>query len=245
MNFSEIEVVHLDKPFKIKDMPLGNKVYVIDDYLETSIHFWLENMIKTANMWSKSNKVRGESKTGLPHHELWGAAYYVGQRKDGSLVRGDCTGLQVIPGKYLNRRICTDFGFKWKRFQYMGMNSQTYGQHGTTHSDCDDDNDWNLSFLYYYNTFWNPAWGGDLRLYNSFQWGIEGREEHVRDNQIGSVEFVPNRLLIFDGRIPHGADAPTERARYADRCSIVLRGDEIELVDSEELFNANDRLYNF
>ena len=225
-------------------MPLGNKVYVIDDYLETSIHFWLENMIKTANMWSKSNKVRGDSKTGLPHHELWGAAYYVGQRKDGSLVRGDCTSLQVIPGKYLNRRICTDFGFKWKRFQYMGMNSQTYGQHGTTHSDCDDDNDWNLSFLYYYNTFWNPAWGGDLRLYNSFQWGIEGREEHVRDNQIGSVEFVPNRLLIFDGRIPHGADAPTERARYADRCSIVLRGDEIELVDSEELFNANDRLYN-
>ena len=245
MNFSEIEVVHLDKPFKIKDMPLGNKVYVIDDYLETSIHFWLENMIKTANMWSKSNKVRGDSKTGLPHHELWGAAYYVGQRKDGSLVRGDCTSLQVIPGKYLNRRICTDFGFKWKRFQYMGMNSQTYGQHGTTHSDCDDDNDWNLSFLYYYNTFWNPAWGGDLRLYNSFQWGIEGREEHVRDNQIGSVEFVPNRLLIFDGRIPHGADAPTERARYADRCSIVLRGDEIELVDSEELYNANDRLYNF
>ena len=245
MNFSEIEVVHLDKPFKIKDMPLGNKVYVIDDYLETSIHFWLENMIKTDNMWSKSNKVRGDSKTGLPHHELWGAAYYVGQRKDGSLVRGDCTSLQVIPGKYLNRRICTDFGFKWKRFQYMGMNSQTYGQHGTTHSDCDDDNDWNLSFLYYYNTFWNPAWGGDLRLYNSFQWGIEGREEHVRDNQIGSVEFVPNRLLIFDGRIPHGADAPTERARYADRCSIVLRGDEIELVDSEELFNANDRLYNF
>ena len=245
MNFSEIEVVHLDKPFKIKDMPLGNKVYVIDDYLETSIHFWLENMIKRANMWSKSNQVRGESKTGLPHHELWGASFYTGQRKDGSLVRGDCTGLQVIPGKYLNRRICTDFGFKWKRFQYMGMNSQTYGQHGTTHSDCNDENDWNLSFLYYYNTFWNPAWGGDLRIYNSFQWGIEGREEHVRDNQIGSVEFVPNRLLIFDGRIPHGADAPTERARYADRCSIVLRGDEIELVDSEEIFNANDRLYNF
>ena len=243
MNFSEIEVVHLDKPFKIKDMPLGNKVYVIDDYLETSIHFWLENMIKTANMWSKSNKVRGDSKTGLPHHELWGAAYYVGQRKDGSLVRGDCTSLQVIPGKYLNRRICTDFGFKWKRFQYMGMNSQTYGQHGTTHSDCDDDNDWNLSFLYYYNTFWNPAWGGDLRLYNSFQWGIEGREEHVRDNQIGSVEFVPNRLLIFDGRIPHGADAPTERARYADRCSIVLRGDEIELVNKEDFYNANDRFH--
>ena len=240
-----LEIVYLDKPFKITKMPLGNKVYVIDNYLETSLHHWIEDRIKTANMWSKSNRVRGQSKTGFPHHELWGAGYYIGQRQDGSLVKGDCTNLQVIPGKYLNRRICTDFGFKWKRFQYMGMNSQTYGQHGTTHADCDERDEWNLSFLYYYNTYWNPAWGGDLRLYDSFQFGIDGREEHVKEHCIGSVEFVPNRLLIFDGRIPHGADAPTERARYADRCSIVLRGDEIELVDSEELYNANDRLYNF
>ena len=56
---------------------------------------------------------------------------------------------------------------------------------------------------------------------------------------------MPNRLLMFDGRIPHGADAPNERARYADRKSIVLRGDEVELVDKEEFYNANDRLYNF
>ena len=61
----------------------------------------------------------------------------------------------VLRGKYLNRRICTDFGFKWKRFQYMGTNSQTFGQHGTTHADCDPNDEWNLSFLYYYNTFWN------------------------------------------------------------------------------------------
>ena len=224
----QIEVSYLDKPFKIKDMPL-DKVYVVDNYLETSLHHWIENYLDTANMWSKSNKVRGQSKTGLPHHELWGAAFFVGQREDGSLIRGDCT----------------NFGFKWKRFQYMGTNSQTFGKHGTTHADCDPNDEWNLSFLYYYNTFWNPAWGGDLRLYNSMQFGIDGREEHVEENCIGSIEFVPNRLLIFDGRIPHGADAPSERARYADRCSIVLRGDEIELVDSEEFYNANDRLYNF
>ena len=245
MNISNVEIIHLDKPFKIRDMPLGEKVYVIDNYLETSVQHWIERIVKQSNMWSKSNKVRGQSKTGLPHHELWGASFYVGQNEDGSLIKGDCTNLQVLPGKYLNRKICTDFGFKWKRFQYMGMNSQTHGQHGTTHADCDIQDEWNLSFLYYYNTFWNPEWGGDLRLYNSMQFGIDGREEHVKENCIGSVEFVPNRLLIFDGRIPHGADAPSERARYADRCSIVLRGDEIELVDSEEFYNANDRLYNF
>ena len=32
-------------------------------------------------------------------------------------------------------------------------NSQTFGQHGTTHADCDPNDEWNLSFLYYYNTF--------------------------------------------------------------------------------------------
>lgn len=241
-----LQVVNIRKAFHIKNMPLGNKVYVIDNYLETSLHHWIERSLKSSGIWSKSNKVRGKHPTGLPHHELWGAAYYTGQKDDGSLIQAEeQDNLSVLPGKYLNRRIQTDFGFKWKRFQYMGMNSQTCGQHGTTHADCDPNDEWNLSFLYYYNTFWNPAWGGDLRLYDSFQFGIDGREEHIKEHSIGNVEFVPNRLLIFDGRIPHGADAPNDRARYADRCSIVLRGDEIELVDTEEFYNANDRLYNF
>ena len=42
-------------------------------------------------------------------------------------------------------------------------------------------------------------------------------------------KFKPNRLLMFDGRIPHGADAPSPKARYIDRKSVVLRGDEIRL----------------
>ena len=49
---------------------------------------------------------------------------------------------------------------------------------------------------------------------------------------------------MFDGRIPHGADAPNSKARYMDRRSIVLRGDEVQLVDEEEMFSANDRFYN-
>ena len=241
----EIEIIKVDRAFRIKDMPLGNKVYVIDNYLETSIHHWLDKSISDAGIWSKTNQVRGASPTGLPHHSLWGASYFVGQEEDGQLKLGECSKLQSLPGKYLNRRICTDFGFKWKRFQYMGMNSQTMGQHGTTHSDCHPLDEWNLSFLYYYNTFWNPSWGGDLRFYDKHQQGIDGRDEHIKNHQVGSVEFVPNRLLMFDGRIPHGADAPKDKDRYASRCSIVLRGDEIELVDKEEFYNANDRLYNF
>ena len=146
--------------------------------------------------------------------------------------------------KWLNRKIMTDFGFKWVRFQYMGTNSQTYCQLGTTHHDCDEQDEFNLSFLYYYNTFWNKEWGGTLRFYDASQQGLIGRDEHIVNHQIAEVDFKPNRLLMFDGRIPHGADAPNERARYADRKSIVLRGDEVELVNKEDFYNANDRFYN-
>lgn len=127
----------------------------------------------------------------------------------------------------------------------MGTNSQTQGLEGTTHADCKKEDEWNLSFLYYYNSYWNSEWGGDLRFYDDVpQQGRMGREEHIKNHQIGSVEFVPNRLVMFDGRIPHGADAPNSKARYMDRRSIVLRGDEVQLVDEEEMFNANDRFYN-
>jgi hypothetical protein len=238
-----LEIVEIDKPFAIKDLPL-DKVYVIDNYLETSVHHWMNQQCGRMN-WSKSNQVQGDHKNGLPHHELWGGSFY---RQEAGRAKIDEreTPLSVIHGRYFNRKICTDFQFKWKRFQYMGLNSQTHGQHGTTHADCDKDDSWNLSFLYYYNTFWNPKWGGDLRFYNDEvrQYGLDGRDEHIKQHSIGSVEFKPNRLLIFDGRIPHGADAPHPRARYADRKSIVLRGDEVELVDKEEFYNANDRLYD-
>ena len=36
--FDSINVEYIDSPFYIEDMPLGNKVYVIDDYLESSLH---------------------------------------------------------------------------------------------------------------------------------------------------------------------------------------------------------------
>ena len=238
-----LEIVKVDKPFAIKDFPLGDRVYVIDDYLETSIHRWIHHKTSEGPRWSKQNQVNARHPTGLPHHQLWGASFMQGvnERKDHNEMEKT-----IEHARWLNRRIQTDFGFKWKRFQYMGTNSQTHGQHGTTHADCAEEDEWNLSFLYYYNTFWNPAWGGDLRFYERgvFQAGLDGRDEHIEKHSIGSVEFVPNRLLMFDGRIPHGADAPNERARYADRCSIVLRGDEIELIEKEELYNANDSLHH-
>ena len=98
------------------------------------------------------------------------------------------------------------------------------------------DDDYNLSFLYYYNTFWNDDWGGTLRFYDEHQQGLEGRNEHIENHQIAEVDFKPNRLLMFDGRIQHGAEAPSEEAKYIDRRSIVIRGDECKLLNREDRY---------
>jgi len=218
----KLDVEYIDKPFHVVELPL-TKIYVIDDYLETSIHHSINDTFTKASIWAKGNEVRGDSPTGLPHHQFWGASFLRGDEEDKNCLRS------LYLAKAFNERIQTDFGFKWIRFQYMGLNSQTQGLHGTTHSDCPQEDAWNLSFLYYYNTFWNSNWGGTLRFYDDHQQGLDGRNEHIQNHQIAEVEFKPNRLLMFDGRIPHGADAPNENARYADRRSIVLRGDEVEI----------------
>lgn len=223
-----LEIEKVDSPFHIRELPL-TKVYVIDNYLERNVWHFLDEAITNASMWSKTNQVQSNSPTGLPHHSFWGASWFRSDEEGNKISDTDVHKPTMYLADMLDKKIQTDFGFVWKKFQYMGTNSQTYGQHGTTHSDCDEKDDWNLSFLYYYNRYWNPHWGGKLRFYDESQRGLDGRDEHIQNHQIGEVDFVPNRLLMFDGRIPHGADAPNERARYQDRRSIVLRGDEVEL----------------
>ena len=88
--------------------------------------------------------------------------------------------------------------------------------------------------MYYTNQFWNPNWGGKLRFYNNHVAG--GILEYMDEYEIGSVDFKPNRLLMFDGRIQHGAEAPSEKAKYIDRRSIVIRGDECRLLNREDRY---------
>ena len=49
-----------------------------------------------------------------------------------------------------------------------------------------------------------------LRIYDEMQQGLHGRANHIKNHQIAEIPFKPNRLVVFDGRIPHGADAPTQ-----------------------------------
>lgn len=235
-----MEIVYIDEPFKIQDLPL-KKVYVLDNWLAQNLHYFYDNQISCSNIWSKTNQVGSDSPTGLPHHSFWGAGFYEGHD---CKSREDMETSHTWFTRYLDRRLQTEFGFKWVRFQYAGLNSQTQGLEGTTHQDCDKNDEWNLSFLYYPNRYWNSSWGGKLRLYDKAQQGLDGREEHIKNHQIGEIEFKPNRLIMFDGRIPHGADAPDPSARYMDRRSLVIRGDEVRLEEEGENYYANDRLSN-
>ena len=49
-----------------------------------------------------------------------------------------------------------------------------------------------IVFLYYVNATWNPEWGGETLLY---------KDNH--SEILFSSPFTPNRVLIFDGEIPH------------------------------------------
>jgi len=219
----QLNVEYIDKPFAITELPL-DRVYVLDNYLPLTVWRKMDQLCTNNMIWSKTNQVGSNSPTGLPSHSFWGSSIFQKGRKPDTIDTGVIHFMDII-----DKKIRNDFGFDWIRFQYMGLNSQTVGCHGTTHSDCDKDDAWNLSFLFYYNSFWNREWGGSLRFYSTPQQGLDGRDEHIENNQLAEVEFKPNRLLMFDGRIPHGADAPKERARYMDRRSLVLRGDEVKL----------------
>jgi hypothetical protein len=220
-----MEICVIDSPVKIEKLPL-DKIYVLDNWLAHPIHKKVDESLKGAR-WGKSNEVRGDDPTGLPMHQFWGASMYCDDNWSDEVDNGI-----ILWSKYLNERVGEDFGFEWENFQYMGGNSQTQGLYGTIHTDCPLDEDQNLSFLYYTNTHWEDHWGGVLRLYETPEDGIETIQGFdLRENgiQIAEVEFKPNRLIIFDGRIPHGADAPNPSARYMDRRSIVIRGDKVKL----------------
>ena len=232
MTLDNVNIHFIDEPFYIQDsFPLENNVYVLDNYLETSLWKTIDNELHRRTAWSKNNQVNGDipNRGGLPNHQLWGCSYFSGvDFKEGY----DNPNKPLM--RWFDRKIRTDFGFDWVRFQYMGGNSQTHGQHGTCHSDASQQDEWSLSFLYYTNSFWNPNFGGRLRFYkDTIPMGILEDMNHL---EIGSVDFVPNRLLMFDGRIPHGAEAPHKNAKYLDRRSIVLRGDEIEVLDEKRRY---------
>lgn len=87
------------------------------------------------------------------------------------------------------------------------INVQYYGCDGTTHSDSSGETEYTV--LVMSNPVWNSSWGGEFQLMKDFE---EVLETH---------KYVPGRVIIFPGYIPHRGLSPKEK--YIYRTSIVYR----------------------
>lgn len=71
-------------------------------------------------------------------------------------------------------------------------NGHTYGSDGTVHTDTTLPNVYTC--IYYPHQNWNPDWGGETMFFNDDKTDV-----------IDCVYPRPNRMVTFDGRIPHVA----------------------------------------
>jgi hypothetical protein len=125
-------------------------------------------------------------------HTLWGKRY-----------------LEDIP-YYINNLISFleyETGVNIHLPEYIGLNGQTNGMDACLHQDCsDEDASKSISFLYYVG---NDDSNGDLIIYNNDREPVE------------RIEYRKNRVVLFDGNIPHSANGPNNNTL---RISFVYRG---------------------
>jgi len=97
-------------------------------------------------------------------------------------------------------------------------NGHTYGCDGAGHTDAKEPH--NYTSVYYPHKFWRPDWAGETVFFNPDKTDI-----------IGCVYPKPNRMVVFDGRIPHVA-------RGVSRICPALR---VTLMFKTDMANAQPR----
>lgn len=98
------------------------------------------------------------------------------------------------------------------------INYYNFATPSTIHTDESMDGK-SYTFMYFPMPQWSPNWGGELLFYSNDQ------QECIK-----GVTVKPNRLILFDGGIPHCAKAPSILAMQAnqDRFSIAYKMIETE-----------------
>ena len=175
-----------------------DRALVFDDFFPPTQLAQLEQWALQTPHWMLTNSAHDEH--GVAQHRIWGASYIH------ALKRGGWPALPPV----LFAAVATVFqrlGVIVTSPEYIGLNGQSRGQNGSTHVDCARDAADQLSLLLYIgeNT------DGDLLLY----------EKDHPERPIDRIAFRPNRVVAFDGSIPHAARAPTDEKF---RMSVIVRG---------------------
>lgn len=209
-----MKIVNHDIATPIRELPIEG-VHVVDNWLPQATHHYVHRLIHSMDMQLTNQVMKSD---GTYAHRFWGTPLFIDGQNDPETYypltnrikeEGYTTKSHVFK-KFMSKLLCNSFEFDWEYLEYMGTNGQTLGLQGTIHQDSNTPN--NISFLYYDETYWDPAWGGQLHFYD------------MNEEKALSIDYIPNRLLFFDGRIRHSADSPIDTT-YQIRTSFVIRGD--------------------
>jgi hypothetical protein len=175
-----------------------DRVLVFDDFFSSTQLSLLERWALQTPHWMLSNSAYNEK--GEAQHRIWGASYIRACKKGGWPALPPLLFAAVAT---LFRRL----GIVITDVRYIGLNGQLRGQDASMHTDCALDAPDQLSILIYIG----EDTDGDLCLFDK-----DGRE-----TLLDRVPFRPNRIVAFDGSIPHRAFAPSNDSF---RMSAIVRG---------------------
>jgi hypothetical protein len=175
-----------------------DRVLVFDEFFSNTQLHVLEQWALQTPHWMLTNSTHDEEGKAL--HRIWGASYI------GAWQRSGWTGLPPVLFSAL-ATIYRKLNVTITTPEYIGLNGQSRGQDASMHSDCALDSSDDLSILVYLG----EDTTGDLILYD--------KKDQTRELQ--RIAFRPNRIVAFDGSIPHQALAPDDDKF---RISVIIRG---------------------
>lgn len=149
--------------------------------------------------WNLNN---GSNKNSFPYN------------KKGDHVFWGCHFTEKLPK---NIKMLYDFIMKYVveepyKLNFTMVNGQSLGQHGKVHQDAVY-NSGERTLMVFINLKWQKEWGGEFQL-------LDGKDNE-NSKIIKNIEYIPGRIIIFDGNIPHRGLAPT--VPYVVRKSLVFR----------------------
>lgn len=175
-----------------------DRCFVLDNVVSVAQLRLFEEWAMQSPHWMLTNS--SHSRDGVAKHRIWGASFIEQWRG------GGWAGLPPV----LFSMIVTLFqkvGVTIPEPEYIGLNGQSKDQLASMHTDCEHDSPNDLSILFYLG----ERTDGDLLLYD--------KADHSR--LLHRIAYQPNRVVAFDGSVPHQALAPTD-GQF--RMSLIVRG---------------------
>lgn len=191
-------LVETTAPAEVDLRDVVDRVLVFDRFFSDTQIILLSQWALQTPHWMLTNSAYNEARQA--QHRIWGASYIQAWR------RGGWPGLPPALFSVI-ATVCHRLRVFFTEPSYIGLNGQSRGQDASVHVDCERDAADQLSVLIYIG----EDTGGDLILY----------DKDTRTLPQGRIAFRPNRVVAFDGSIPHQALAPADD-RF--RMSVIVRG---------------------